>query len=318
MPSTSSDPRRHLAAVVAATLLAGCAFAPPPSHPRPLLPATGLPGASQELPTAALTEWHDLGSGNGRGVLAAGGELVRFELRAATGAGPHPFVLLVPILAGGKDLMDAVAGGLCARGFDVAYCDRAGGALTEGQRGAELDELFRRTVLHQRLVLHWQRSHEQEPVPRFVLGLSLGGMVTTVVGALEPELDGLAICLSGADLPDLVATSSEGRVERWRDWRRAADGVGDDHLRWELATTLQHEPLRFAGAIATDRVLMVSACFDTVVPQRNQDALWEALGRPARLVLPLGHYTAGLWFDGILDAVADHFHGRTNATASGR
>ncbi|MBL8754232.1 MAG: hypothetical protein JNK15_13100 [Planctomycetes bacterium] len=301
-----------------AALLAGCAYAPPPMHARPRLPGTALPGAQDPLPDVTLDEWHDLGNGNGQGVLAAGTERVRFELRSATGEGPHPFVLLVPILAGGADLMAAVANGLCARGFDVAFCARAGGALTEGQRGAELDELFRRTVLHQRLVLQWQRNHERQPVPHFVLGLSLGGMVSTVVGALEPELDGLAICLSGADLPDLVATSSEQRVERWREWRRRTDGVGDDHLRWELAQALRHEPLRFAGAIATDRVLMVSAAFDTVVPLHNQDALWEALGRPARLVLPLGHYTAGLWFQGILDAVADHFHGRIAATASAR
>jgi dienelactone hydrolase len=302
--------------LLALALLAGCAFAPPPTHPRPRLPATGLPSTTPDLPLATLAEWHDLGAGNGRGVLTAGDETVRFELRAAAGAGPHPFVLLVPILAGGKELMEAVANGLAARGFDVAFCERAGGALTAGQRGPELDELFRRTVLHQRLVLQWQGAHERQPVPRFVLGLSLGGMVTTVVGALEPDLDGLAICLSGADLPDLVATSAEARVERWREWRRTTDGVGDDHLRWELATSLQHEPLRFAGAIATERVLMVSAAFDTVVPRHNQDALWEALGRPARLVLPLGHYSAGLWFQGILDAVADHFHSRVVAAAS--
>ncbi len=309
MPSTCSE-RTGVTALLAALawLFVGCTYAPAPSSARPPLP-TALAG-SGPLPAAELRELHEVGKGCQRGVLVAGPESVAFELRTTPASPPRPFVLLVPILAGGKDLMDAVASALVTRGFDVGFCDRVGGALRPGQRGADLDELFRRTVLHQRLLLRWHRQRSATPVPHFVLGLSLGGMVSTVVGALEPDLDGVAICLSGGDLADVVATSSEVRVANWRAWRHENDGVGDDHLRWELATSLQYEPLRYAAAIATERVLLVTAQFDTVVRRRNQDVLWEALGRPARLQVPLGHYSAALWFSGILDSVAEHFRKR--------
>jgi pimeloyl-ACP methyl ester carboxylesterase len=241
------------------------------------------------------------------------GETVEFELWRSGGE-PRPLVLLVPILAGGADLLENVGRRLQARGFDIAFCGRAGSALKPPQRGPELEELLRRTVLHQRLLLAWLRGPSNPP-PRgtFVLGMSLGGMVATAVAALEPDLDGLAICLSGGDLPTLVPNSQEGRVEAWVKWRREADGVGTDHLQWELRRELALEPVAMAASIETAKVLFVSAWFDAVIPQHNQDLLWEALGRPARLTVPLGHYTAALAIDPILSAAADHFTGRIPA-----
>lgn len=282
-----------------------------PRHPRPLLPppVTASSGAVAE---PVVVERTDLDHGSLRGVLAAGDETVRFELRRRPPAGTaRPLVLLLPILAGGEDLLDGVARRLLDQGFDVAFCARVGSALRPPQRAPELDDLFRRTVLHQRMLLRWLR-HQPEVAPSgwFALGMSMGGMVATVLAALEPGLDGVAICLSGGDLGGMMLRSSEGRVQRWLQWRRTTDGVGDDHLAWEVRQYLHHEPLAFAAAIPTGKVLFVSAAFDTVVPRRHQDLLWEALGRPARLVVPLGHYTAALTIDPILRAAAAHFRAR--------
>lgn len=259
------------------------------------------------IAAATLQEFTELGDGRASGLLVAGTESVRFQLRRAQVPAPRPLVVLVPILAGGDDLMEGVAQRMRGLGFDVAFCARTGSALKPPQRSAELDELFRRTVLHQRILLSWLRNSPEPPTALFVLGLSMGGMVSVVVGALEPDLRSIAVCLSGGDLAGLVLSSSEQRVQSWVAWRRATDGVGDDHLQWELQHFLTHEPIPFAASIAPHKVLMVSATYDTVVPQRHQDLLWEALGRPARLRMPFGHYTAALAIDPILRAVAAHF-----------
>jgi pimeloyl-ACP methyl ester carboxylesterase len=242
---------------------------------------------------------------------------VRFRLRRqAHAVTPRPLVLLVPILAGGEELMDQVALGVCSQGFDVAFCARAGSALKQPQRARELDELFRRTVLHQRLLLAWLRGPENpRPAATFALGLSMGGMVTTVLAALEPELAGVAICLAGGDLASMVLASTEGRVQQWVDWRFLADGIGHDSLQWELEQCLRHEPLAFASCVPTEKVLFVGAQFDTVVPERNQDLLWEALGRPARMQVPFGHYSAALAINTVLAAAAAHFTARMPARA---
>ncbi len=295
------------AALVLAALASGCVDAPAPGRPRPPLPLAATGACVPELPPARLDSLRECGPGRFRGCLASGAERVVFELRVGDDAAPRPIVLLVPILAGGASLLEQVALRVRAHGYDVAWCPRLGGAMKEGQRGADLDELFRRTVLHQRLLLRWLREDFARGRPQFALGISLGGMVATVLAAHEPGLLGTAICLSGGDVAHLIAHSSEPRVQRWRRWRLDEDGIGDDGLAWELAQRLHHEPLRFAPAVPAERVLLVEATLDTVIPRRHRDLLWEALGRPARYSLPLGHYSAALAIGAIVDRVARHF-----------
>jgi len=283
----------------------------------PVHPASAPPPVA----TPQLTRLDRHGDIHWRGSLHGGSEIVEFELwrhePSASDPTPRPFVLLVPILAGGELLMEFIASSMFERGFDVAYCKRAGPALREGQRGPQLQALLNRTILHQRYFLAWLRSATIfEPQPHFVLGISLGGMIATAVAAYEPSLTGVGICLSGADLQSLVPASTEPRVRRWVEWRQQVDGVGIDHLRWELREYLQSEPLQLASAVPTPKVFMVSATYDSVVPRTNQDLLWEALGRPARMTVPLGHYSAALAIGPILDATSEHFRSLLRPTAA--
>lgn len=312
MPSTSSDRGwRARTATLLFAWTAGCTFVASPTHPRPPLAVRAPAVSARPVPAPDLREYHDRGTGRTSGVLGAGDESVTFHvLRQVDRPAPRPLVVLVPILAGGESLMESVATRMLDHGFDVAWCARAGSALKAPQRAPQLDELFRRTVLHQRLLLRWLREAEEPPTATFVLGMSMGGMVATVVSALEPDLDGIALCLSGGDLAGMVGDSSEARVASWIDWRRKTDGIGDDHLEWELQQFLRHEPVPFAAAIPAEKVLFVGARFDTVVPRRHQDLLWEALGRPARLQVPFGHYSSALAIDTILGAAAAHFADR--------
>ncbi|MCR9248611.1 MAG: lysophospholipase [bacterium] len=294
--------------------LAACTLSEAPRHPRPALPASpSVAAAPLECPKLVRLERH--APARWRGALQGDGEVVTFELWSERercydrDQKARPLVLLVPMLAGGAALMDFVGDSMYSRGFDVALCNRAGSAMKPGQRGAELQELFRRTVLHQRLMLTWLRRDRDQP--QFVLGISLGGMVATAVAAQEPAVAGTAICLSGGHLESLIPASREPRVQRWVEWRQQVDGVGLDHVRWELREVLQYEPMALASAVPTAKVLFVSATLDDVVPPRNQDLLWEALGRPSRLFVPFGHYTAALAIAPILSAAASHFRART-------
>ncbi len=314
---TRSLPRPRLRRGIAvAVLLAGaaCTFVPAPRAPRPPLPAPSAVAATAPSGAAVLEQLREVDAERSTGTLVLGDERVEFTRLGGSAAGaPSDLVLLVPILAGGESLMTSVANRMRAHGFQVAFCARAGSAMVPPQRGPELQELLRRTVLHQRILLRWLRECERPPERVFVLGISMGGMVSTILGAAEPGIDGLAICLAGGDLATLAVASAEGRVRRWIDWRRYTDGVGVDHITWELRNTVHLEPLRLAPSVRTEKVLFVSATFDDVVPRRHQDLLWEALGRPRRYVVPFGHYTAALAIEPILTAAADHFRARATA-----
>lgn len=322
MPSTCSErqpPPGHrrtrsglatLTAVLAPML--ACTYTPAPAFPRPPLPLDPAVRARYQPPANPGAPRFVAAPGGVvyDGELCAGDETIRFHLFPAADK-ERPLVLLVPILAGGDDLMRTLARRFVARGFHAAFCERAGPALRPPQRGRELERLFQRTVIHQRLTLEClRRRPEIAPSATFACGISLGGMVTSVLAAVEPTLDGAAICLAGADLPSILLDSAESRIETWRAWRRTNDGLAGSPLRDELARSLWSDPLHLAPCVAADRVLMVATDFDEVVRPRHQRTLWEALGRPQRLSLPLGHYSAALALDSIVDAIADFFTSR--------
>lgn len=293
-----------------ALLLGGCTTALPPQFARPALPMPPAVAAHYALPGEVMLRASLQQQDRIDGSLVAGDERAEFHLLLPPGP-PRPLVVLVPILAGGDALMQALAVRMLARGFAVGWCDRVASALRPPQRGPDLERLFRRTVVHQRMLLAWARS--SGPVDgshTFVLGVSLGGMVTAVLMAVEPEVEAAAMCLAGADLPDLILHSRENRVLHWRDFRRQVDGIGDFSVGAELRRDLVSDPLHLAPFVPTDKVLLVEAHFDDVVPPWNQMVLWEAFGRPRRFSLPLGHYSAALAINPILDAVGEFFRAR--------
>jgi pimeloyl-ACP methyl ester carboxylesterase len=245
-----------------------------------------------------------------RGSLSCGTERCSFRLimpAQSTHEGPPPLLLCVPILAGGKSLMWYLASALANRGYAVAWAGRSGRALRRGQRGRDLEVLFRRTLLHNRMVLSWARRQPTLDSQRQgVFGVSMGGMVGTVLLALEPEVDAGVLCLAGGDLAGIIQHSTEDRIVRWRQWRQQQDGLGPFQVAREIEQELLTEPLRFGPYVPSHKVFLVATRLDQVVPMHNQDLLWESLGRPERLVMPLSHYSAVLGLGRILDS-ADRF-----------
>jgi hypothetical protein len=296
---------------LAPLLLAACTTWPGPSAPRPPLPISQELLAPYEL-LGAVTEQsfvpvgHDGELSVHRGLLLCGSEQASFTLVLPPGSGRQPFVLLVPILGGGEGLMEIVAADLAGRGFAVAWARRVMSALRREQRATDIDELFRRSVVHQRMLLGWARAQAFVDEDRIAcLGISTGGILAVALAACEPCLQRVVLVLAGGDLPDLFAHSEEARVVRWRGWRLADDGLSALGIAREIERDVAGEPLRFAPHLETGRVLMVGATFDRVVPWRNQLILWEALGRPRWVQVPLGHYTMALALGSILGTVAE-------------
>ena len=284
---------------------------PAPRHARPALtlPAEAaerylLPGPVVE---ASLVP---IGSEDGvrfyRGRLSCGDEVAEFHYLTPETTEPMPFVLCLPILAGGKKLMWLVSLGLTHRGFAVAWTKRVASALKPGQRGREIELLLRRTIVHNRMLLAWARQQPDIDTDRMgCLGVSLGGMVGGIMLALEPDLRGGALCLAGGDLADLLVVSSENRARQWRRWRHLTDGTSGAELERELRQSLLSDPARFGPYVPTEKVLLIGGTFDEVVPARHQDLLWESFGRPERRLLPLGHYTSALGFGSIMGSVEE-------------
>ena len=297
-----------------ALVAGGCSTTPcaDPARPALALPAAiaaryALPGPVAELYLAPL------GGAAGcryfRGRIGSGTEAAEFELVLPAGEEPAPVVLCLPILAGGEDLIWVVGTELASRGYAAMWTRRVAAALRPPQRSHDLEQLFRRTVIQNRMLLQWADAQPAwfRPGPRFALGISFGGMVATALLAVEPRLDKVAIVLAGGDLPHLVFASAEPRAIAWRRWRALADGIGRSELTRELAREAVSDPVLLGPYVPAEKVFFVSAAFDTVVPPAHQDLLWESLGRPRRLTVPLGHYSAAVLLGPIVGAIAGFF-----------
>ncbi|MEZ5964359.1 MAG: hypothetical protein R3F56_10980 [Planctomycetota bacterium] len=304
--------------------LAACVTQPAAPHPRPPLPlpeATAVSFALQhpvQVQSLAVVAT-DRDKRYWRGALVCGDERATFHLLCPRAKTAPPLVLCLPILAGGAELMWSVASGMTARGYAAAWVDRVAPALRDDQRGAELESLFQRTLRHNRMLLRWA---ERRPDlfacgQRAILGISTGGLVGTVLLAIEPGICAGALCLAGGDIANLLLRSAEGRVTRWRNTRARVDGMVGQVLQRELDRNLTVDPARFGAYVPTERVFLVHAGLDRVVPAHHHRLLWESLGRPRDLHLPwLGHYSAALALDAILDAVAEFFGERFAANAA--
>ena len=287
--------------------------------PRPAAPITPADSSRYELP-GPVTERcvAPIGADDGlhffRGSLACGGERAAFELVVPDGTDsstPCPFVIALPILAGGQELMWFVAADLAARGYAVAWPRRVASALRADQRGPDLERLFQRSVVHARMVLSWSRDQPEFDAQRTgLVGISLGSMIGSAVLAVEPSIAAGALCLAGGDLPDMLMVSTEDRAVRWRRQRTERDALDRTEFARELRTHLVSDPALLGRYVDARRVLLVSATFDTVVPRRHQDLLWESLGRPRRMWVPFGHYTAALSISSILDQIGEFFDSR--------
>ncbi|MSR39648.1 MAG: hypothetical protein EXS02_12530 [Planctomycetes bacterium] len=289
-----------------------CSYVPPPCFPRAALPLPSEVAARYALPcTPQLTTLTKLpGDSALAGELTCGSETIRFHLLQHADQ-QRPVVLLVPILSGGEDLMRSIARRVVQRGYHAAWCERAGSAMRVPQRSPELEQLFVRTVVQQRVLLAFLRDTAiLRPRAFFALGVSMGGIISTVLTAVEPDLDGTAICLAGADLPNIVLDSDESRVVRWRNWRMADGGIGANGLRQELQRELLSDPGRLGPFVDTNSVLLVHATFDEVIRPPHQDLLWESLGRPRRFLLPLGHSSSAMAIDSIIATATRFFHER--------
>lgn len=217
--------------------------------------------------------------------------------------GPRaPAVVVTPILGGGQSISRSQCRYLVEAGFHVALVDRGPRVLAAHWPVEALELYMRRGIAGRRAVVDWlQARPDVDPRRISAMGISMGGIITTVLTAVEPRLESAVIALAGADVPAIISASSEDRLIVWRQARAAELGVDEAQVEARLRQALPDDPAVLAGAIDPRKVLQITASLDTVVPTARQDALWEALGRPLRYDLPTGHYTGIVYLPYILE-----------------
>ena len=303
-------------------LCVGCVLRPAAEVARPPLPVP--PGVAERfaVPAWRPVRW-DPPTPVGDGVVCRAGALdlagreVGFSMYLPqAGGAPRPFLLVLPILAAGRSLLVRMCTDLAERGFVTGFAEREGGLFRRQEQPEELEAGIRRTVVENRAFLAWVAAQrEVDPQRMGLVGVSLGAIVGTVLTAMEPRIQAASLLMAGGDLPALLVDTGEGRVASWAALERARSHLTDAGLERELRAVLWTDPANVAAYIDSRRVFLFTAQLDGVVLRRNSELLWEALGRPHRLLAPLGHYTAAIAYFRILGEVEDFSRARFAALA---
>ncbi len=135
------------------------------------------------------------------------------------------------------------------------------------------------------------------PIDRHQLatfGISLGGIRNVLVAASDDRYAAHVVCLAGADLAEIFATTNESLVTRYLNRRGQINASSKEQVIEDLRRHLVSDPEVVAPAIPTERILLFLARLDNKVPVETGWDLYEALGRPDLRLSPLGHYTSML------------------------
>lgn len=242
-------------------------------------------------------------------------ELLHFR-PASTRAGPHPLILMSPILGNTVFLVDGFARDLAKRGFHAVIVQRKELAFHPEHSLGRAEGEVRLLVLRSRQALDFLVQREDVDASALgTFGISAGGIVSSMVAGADSRLRAHVWMLAGGPLADVMVDTVE---ERFRGYAREILCISSktrDELRRELGNVLKTDPLLLAPHVKRDQVLMVLARFDRSVPYRHGLSLWRALGRPERIVCPFGHYTSFVLLPWMRQKVLQHFERRFSPKA---
>lgn len=206
---------------------------------------------------------------------------------------PAPVVVVVPTIEGVTILEPSIAAQLCDAGIATIISDVNDNSQPEvlPAWGHE-DKVARHSLISLRTVLDFAEKYEKFDGTRLgVMGLSLGGITSSMLAGLEPErLKAAVIAVGGANIPYILANSDNSKVDVLRQRRMIHLGINTpDQYEEELRKTVRFDPFYFADRVRKERVLMVMAEKDTKVPFMVQRELFEAYGQPQSILFKGSH-----------------------------
>ncbi len=150
-----------------------------------------------------------------------------------------------------------------------------------------------------------------------LFGYCLGGMVSTIVSAIDKRVNNLILMTVGGNIARIMwqspvlksvrrsLRSGSGEEGYLNDEKRLNERFKEDSLavkkmksasellESDLHPLFKIDPLAYARFNDSNKVTMIEALFDKTLPIQTRKQLWEAFDRPKRYIVPTGHVS---WF----------------------
>ena len=209
---------------------------------------------------------------------------------------PWPFILILPILGRLLFLPDIfierrIARFFNQRGFAVSILRRDFFSF-DPRQGIEQIGLYLSSTIEQAKTMLDEilKNPKIDPLRVGSLGISFGGVINVLLSAQEARIKASVVALAGGNLPEIIATSRDPLVKNYYAAIVKGLGMKREEFISTLKEQLKEEPLRVAPKIDSQKIFMMIARLDRVVFPCYSTALWQALGKPQAIFIPLGHY----------------------------
>ena len=226
--------------------------------------------------------------------------------------GPFPAVIVLDITAGDQTLSRTIANYLAQNGIaglfvQMAYYGPRRPATPKvrllSTNVKQSMDAVRQTVLDLRFATAWLASRPEVNANRLgIMGTSLGSLVGTLTAEMEPRLGRLAILLGGGGFVD--AFWDDPRARTYRDAYVLLGGTKES-VKKIFAPV---DPLTCAGNLKKQKVLIMAASRDDILPPRMATALWKASGEQQIVWFDCTHVGAVAYLGVGLQKILEHFH----------
>jgi pimeloyl-ACP methyl ester carboxylesterase len=209
--------------------------------------------------------------------------------------GVKPVVVLLPILGGDNIVAKKFAEHLAENGMPGIIVHRKED-IEENFDIDRMDEMSEVVVTDVRKVMDWIETEEELDASQVgLMGVSLGGISSALITAVEPRIKASMILLAAGDLPYIIAYSKEKKIIARRNEYMAENRLTQETLYQKLKQNFSNDPMTYAEYTDARKVVMMLAVFDNVVPFHKGRELRQKMGNPKTYYLLSGHYTSGVY-----------------------
>jgi hypothetical protein len=140
---------------------------------------------------------------------------------------------------------------------------------------------IKQAVSDVRALIYWLRTQNRCKI--VLIGVSLGGLISNLVGVVENKMDALISLIYANSLAHSVFFTCPGKYIK-QDYKNNNFTYEELKECWRII-----EPSNFMPLIPKEKILLMSGVYDKYVHIEDTSALWEAWGEPKRLLYKCGH-----------------------------
>ena len=222
-----------------------------------------------------------------------------------------PVILLLPILGGKRTAESMFAEYLANNGFVVVILERPYTDLITS--GTRINDMLVQELRDCRSVLDWIQTHRKWDANRIgILGISLGGIIGTLLAAIDPRIRASIFALAGAKIWKILRDTTEGTFRGHGLAKRRKAYLIENKMTLidfeaDLVNTIHLDPLFLARRVRSENILQVQARYDRIIHYEYQRCLGCSLGEPETIVLRSGHFLSMCFIPYLCFAFAEFF-----------